>query len=92
MFTAFGRSAVLSRGRKIQILLTLFMAFLIFFVLYFGVLILAGVTGSVVITTVLTVAISIIAYPMFAITEMLLYYDARVRNEGYDIEMMAEGL
>jgi hypothetical protein len=29
---------------------------------------------------------------MFAITEMLLYYDARVRNEGYDIEMMAEGL
>ena len=24
--------------------------------------------------------------------EMLLYYDARVRNEGYDIEMMAEGL
>jgi len=45
-----------------------------------------------VISTVLTVAASILAYPMFAITEMLLYYDARVRNEGYDIEMMAEGL
>jgi hypothetical protein len=29
---------------------------------------------------------------MFAIIEMLLYYDARVRNEGYDIEMMAEAI
>jgi hypothetical protein len=38
------------------------------------------------------VAASIAAYPLFAITEMLLYYDARVRNEGYDIEMMTEGL
>jgi hypothetical protein len=45
-----------------------------------------------VIATVLTVAASIIAYPLFAIVEMLLYYDARVRNEGYDIEMMAEGV
>jgi len=36
--------------------------------------------------------VSIIGYPLFAITEMLLYYDARVRNEGFDIEMMAEGL
>ena len=68
------------------------LAFLIFFVLYFAVGIVAAVTGSVVISTVLTVAASILAYPMFAITEMLLYYDARVRNEGYDIEMMAEGL
>ena len=92
VFTAFGRSAVLSRGRKMQILFTLLLAFLIFAVIYFAVAILAAATGSMVVSTVLTVAASIVAYPMFAITEMLLYYDARVRNEGYDIEMMAEGL
>lgn len=92
VFTAFGRSAVLSRGHKLHILFTTFLAFLIFVVVYFAIVIVAAATGSVVISTVLTVAASILAYPLFAITEMLLYYDARVRNEGFDIEMMAEGL
>ena len=92
VFTSFGRSAVLSRGRKLHILGTLLLAFLIFMVVYFAALFLAGVVGSMVVTTVLSTAASIVIYPMFAITEMLLYYDARVRSEGYDIEMMAEGL
>jgi hypothetical protein len=92
VFTAFGRSAVLSRGHKLHILFTSFLAFFIFVVMYFAIAIVAAATGSLVVSTVLTVAGSILAYPLFAITEMLLYYDARVRNEGYDIEMMAEGL
>ncbi len=91
-FAALGRSGALSRGRKLHILGTTLLAFLIFFVLYFAIAIVAAMTGSRVISTVLTVVASILAYPMFSITEMLLYYDARVRNEGYDIEMMAEGL
>ena len=77
---------------KLHILFTTLLAFLIFIVVYFAIVIVAAATGSVVISTVLTVAASILAYPLFAITEMLLYYDARVRNEGFDIEMMAEGL
>ena len=89
---SLGRSAKLSRGRKLHILGTLMLAYLIFFVIYFAIAIMAEMTGSIVISTVLTVAASIIAYPLFAIVEMLLYYDARVRNEGYDIEMMAEGV
>jgi hypothetical protein len=92
VFTSFGRSAVLSRGRKLHILGTLLLAFLIFMIIYFAALFLASIGGSMVITTVLSTAASIVVYPMFAITEMLLYYDARVRSEGYDIEMMAEGL
>ena len=92
VFTAFGRSAVLSRGQKLHILFTSFLAFLIFAVIYFAIVIIAAATGSVVISTVLTVVASVLAYPLFAITEMLLYYDTRVRNEGFDIEMMAEGL
>ena len=91
-FAALGRSAALSRGRKLHIFGTTLLAFLIFFVVYFAVGIVAAISGSVVISTVLTVVASIVAYPMFSITEMLLYYDARIRNEGYDIEMMAEGL
>jgi hypothetical protein len=91
-FGSIGRSGKLSRGRKLHIFGTLMLAYLIFFVVYFAIAIIAAMTGSVVISTVLTVAASIVAYPLFAIVEMLLYYDARVRNEGYDIEMMAEGV
>jgi len=92
VFSSFGRSATLSRGRKWHILLTLLLAFLIFFIGYFAVVIVSAMIGNAVITTIMTVVVSILAYPMFAITEMLLYYDARVRNEGYDIEMMAEAI
>lgn len=88
----FSRSAKLSRGRKLHILGTSLLAFIIFFVIYFAVTIVGGMTGSVVITTLLTVAASIVAWPMFGIVEMLLYYDARVRAEGFDIEMMEAGL
>ena len=92
VFGSLGRSAKLSRGRKLHIFGTLMLAYLIFFVVYFAIAIIAAMTGSLVISTVLTVVASIAAYPLFAIVEMLLYYDARVRNEGYDIEMMAEGV
>lgn len=91
-FGALSRSVALSRGQKMHILGTSMLAFLIFFVVYFAVAIIGAATASNVITTVLTTAASIVAYPMFAITEMLLYYDARVRNEGYDIELMTDGL
>lgn len=89
---AFARSATLSRGRKMHILGTSLLVFVIFFVVYMAVSIVAAITGSMVISVVLSVVVSIFAYPMFAITEMLLYYDARVRNEGYDIEVMANEL
>ena len=91
-FSALGRSAVLSRGHKLHILGTSLLTFVIFMVIYFAIAIAAAFTGSMVINTILTVIATILAYPMFAITEMLLYYDARVRNEGYDIEMMAEAM
>ena len=35
---------------------------------------------------------TILAYPIIAITECLLYYDARIQSEGLDIELMAAEL
>jgi hypothetical protein len=89
---AMSRSAALSRGRKWHILGTTLLAFVIFIVLYFAVAIVGGIIGNTVIMTILTVMASILAYPMFALVEMLLYYDMRVRNEAYDIELMAEAI
>ena len=68
-FGTFGRSAELSRGRRMHILGTSLLAFIIFAVIYFAIAIVAAMTGSIVISTILTVIASIAAYPMFAIIE-----------------------
>jgi hypothetical protein len=34
-------------------------------------------------------AASMIVYPLYAIAGTLIYYDVRIRKEGFDIEMMA---
>ena len=34
----------------------------------------------------------IFVYPLIAIVQTLLYYDARIRKEGYDLELMAQDL
>ena len=33
-----------------------------------------------------------LVYPVVAITEALLYYDARIQSEGLDIELMTSAL
>ena len=35
---------------------------------------------------------TILVYPVVAITEALLYFDTRIKNEGFDIELMAGAL
>ena len=49
-------------------------------------------TGNSVVSTVATAFYTILAYPVIAITECLLYYDARIQSEGLDIELMADEL
>jgi hypothetical protein len=88
----FGRSARLSRGRKMHVLGASLLVFLIFFVVYFALAIVGAMSGSTVITTIFETVASIVAWPMFGITEMLLYYDARIRGEGFDIELMEASL
>jgi hypothetical protein len=38
---------------------------------------------------VISTAISVIVYPFLAIAQTLLYYDVRIRKEGFDIEHLA---
>ncbi len=89
---SFGRSSALSHGRKGHILLTLLLVWFIYFVLSIAVVMVGGMTGSAVVLIVLSTALTIVAYPVIGLTEMVLYYDARIRGEGFDIEMMAQGL
>jgi hypothetical protein len=52
----------------------------------------AAVMKSQLITVVLIAMFQIVAYPVVALTDMLLYYDCRIRSEGFDIEQMAASM
>ena len=88
----FRRSEELSQGRKWHILNTIGLAVIIYFVIYFGVAALAAIVGNFVLSSVATTVVSICVYPVVAITNVLLYYDARIQREGLDIELMADAL
>jgi hypothetical protein len=92
VIAAFARSGVLSRNLKGHILLTLFLVFVIFIVLSIAVTMVAGLVGSNAGTVVLQALYTVVAYPLIGITQMILYYDARIRSEGFDIEMMTGAL
>lgn len=89
---AFSRSTALSLGRKGHILNTLLLVYVIYFLLAVCVGAAAAFTRSNVVVTIASTAFSIVAYPIVGLTTMLLYYDCRIRNEGFDIEQMAAAI
>jgi hypothetical protein len=88
---AFARSSQLSRGRKGHVLLTLLLIIVIFIMLSFAVGMIGQFTGTAS-GVVLQSLYTVVAYPLIGITQMILYYDTRIRAEGFDIEMMTETL
>jgi hypothetical protein len=90
--SAFTRSAELSTGRKWHILNTLGLAGIIYLVLALGVSLLFGLVGNFVLRTLGGAVGTVLVYPVVAITETLLYYDARIQSEGLDIELMTGAL
>ena len=89
---AFSRSAELSRRRKRHVIFTVGLATLIYWVLAIGVQLAATMFGSPIIQALIGAAVTIMVYPVVAITEALLYYDTRIKSEGLDIELLAEAL
>ena len=91
-WAALGRSSELSSGRKGHILKTLALIWVIYFLMFFGATALAAVTGSAIVRVLVNIMIGVIANPIIALVEMVLYYDARIRSEGFDLEQMAGAL
>jgi len=89
--TALGRSGALSRGYKGHILATLIILYLLYAAVVIGVLLSSRVIPSSLVQFVIQTIVGIIVYPMVGITETLLYYDIRIRKEGFDIEYLASG-
>ena len=89
---AFGRSTQLSAGRKRHILNTLILTWIIFGVFIFGVSAASAFFRSFVVAQALSTIVLILGYPLVGLTGMVLYYDARIRGEGFDLEQMAGAL
>jgi hypothetical protein len=87
-----GRSAQLSKGRKLHILGTFALVFVIYVVVGMGLFLLVELAGSRVLSTVFEALYTVLGFPLFGLCAMVLYYDARIRAEGYDVEVMAETL
>ena len=92
ILAAFSRSSVLSQHRKGHIILTMFLVILIFIVLSFAVTLVAQLFGTIAGSVILQAVYTVVAYPLIGITQMILYYDTRIRAEGFDIEVMTGAL
>jgi glycerophosphoryl diester phosphodiesterase family protein len=101
-FAGLGRSWELTRGHWWRTFGTLLVLALISFVLYF--LVIAGLGGLIaanedmskvtyaVLSTALTIVLLAILYPLIASIITVIYYDLRVRNEGFDLQLLAQGV
>ncbi|HTE47413.1 MAG TPA: hypothetical protein VK636_19375 [Gemmatimonadaceae bacterium] len=86
---ALSRSSHLSVDTKRHILGTLILVGLLIAAVSFGAQIGVTMIPTRIAQITLLHAISAILYPFFGITETVLYYDMRIRKEGFDVEHLA---
>jgi hypothetical protein len=93
---AMGRSWELTMGFRGKVFLTLLVAFLLLLVPSIalgGVEALLGAEGGVaLVVLVLEAILQILIYPFVYVVMTVLYYDLRVRKEGFDLELLASSL
>lgn len=89
---AFERTSALSSGLKWHILLSLFLGYFIYGLVVFAGGFLSVMVGEGYLGLVVTQVVTVIGYPIVGLLTMLLYYDARIRQEGFDVEHLARSL
>ena len=88
---AMGRVSTLSEGMKGHILKTFFLGYFIYLLLAMAIGVATafmGQVGGLVMQSLFTV----VAYPIIGLLTMLLYYDTRIRKEGFDVEHLSRTL
>ncbi len=85
---ALSRSSTLSAGLKMHILGTLALIVLLLLAVNIGAGLLIAMIPSHVIVNVLSTALSVVIGPILGIAETVLYYDLRIRREGFDVEYL----
>lgn len=90
VFGAFDRSQKLSERVKTHVLSAIGLIVLIRIILEGGSAFLAGVIPMPELKYVVITVASMLGYPLYGIAYTLIYYDIRIRKEGFDLEMMAK--
>ena len=85
---ALSRSGTLSVGLKLHILGTLALIVLLLLAVNIGAGLLINLIQSHVIVNVLSTVLSVVVGPILGIAETVLYYDLRIRREGFDVEYL----
>lgn len=91
-FAALARSSELSSTRKLHILGALLLVFALQLILSLGVSTVIGVAKMPILTAIVGGGVSILFLPVVALTNLMLYYDARIRGEAFDLEVMVDAL
>lgn len=101
-FKAIGRSWRLTRGNWWRVFGTLVVVFLIALVVNFALTaVLGGIAASsdtisevafAILATLITLLTYVLTYPLWAAVLTVIYYDLRVRNEGFDLQLLAQGV
>lgn len=91
---SLARSWELARGQVGRCFVALLLAWLIYIVLIAVVSLLVGLLQprNPTLSGVLSAAFLALIFPLIGVVTTLLYYDLRVRREGFDLEMMAKEL
>lgn len=94
---SFSRSRELARGHVGRVLATLVLLIVIFIVVMIGVAVTLGIATAALgigerLGELLVNLVFIAVYPLVGVGGTLLYYDLRIRKEGFDLEVMAREL
>ncbi len=86
------RSLQLTKGLRAHVVGLIGLAYLFYLGLYFGVGAVLRLMGHPILNRIGSATVIVTLFPFVQIPFLLLYYDLRVRKEGYDIEVMAGAL
>jgi hypothetical protein len=89
---AISRSAELTRGHVLRILGAMFLVFIIYSILSVAASLPAAILGFNLLTSVVESVATVLLYPMVPVTVVVIYYDLKIRKEGFDIELMSQEL
>ena len=101
-FRSIGRSWKLTKNNWWRVFGTLVVVFLIAMVVNFALAAVLGIVAAgsdsisevayAVLNTIITLLTYMLTYPLWAAVMTVIYYDLRVRNEGFDLQLLAQGV
>ncbi len=91
-WSGLARSWTLSKGFASHIFLSLGLAWLLYLVIALIASVVGGMLLSNSLTAVLAAIMIIPIYPLLSVVSTLLYYDLRIRREGFDLAIMSREL